>query len=507
MPSVAHNACGVRSIWRGRLNTIQPFSFSLAGILVQSRQHDKYVKVVPHQKSASNSNLADRFPPLFTCRSGIVYAMDISQLAPSPASRRLYFLGLLLLWQLCTGAARAATVEPVASALFESAQQQVFQIRVIDLASGDKFSIGSGFGVARDGRIATNFHVVSSFVHEPEKYRLEAVAHDMEVQPVSLVAIDVVHDLAIVTTGKAAERALPVASGELAKGERIYSMGNPLDLGMTIIEGTYNGLVEYSRYRNILFSGSLNSGMSGGPTLNTRGEVVGVNVSKGGEQISFLVPAAHLQALIEKSAAGLAAPDFNVEITAALLADQQQYYTGVLAGFDQRRELGVLEIPDKLTDSLRCWGHSVDREDEYYEAVHRHCRSSDQIFVSDELYVGEFSYDFELISASGLNRFQFYNLLENRFQMKPSRNARDPVLVTPHSCLSDELALDSGSWKISTCFREYRDYPGLYDAAMVMMSTDRPHQAALLKLAASGISSSNALALFRRMAEAIAWKP
>ena len=68
--------------------------------------------------------------------------------------------------------------------------------------------------------------------------------------PLKLQAIDVVNEVAVVQLDK------PVASffefepralaGTLPKGERLFAMGNPLDLGFTIVEGTYNGLVDYS---------------------------------------------------------------------------------------------------------------------------------------------------------------------------------------------------------------------------------------------------------------------
>ena len=57
----------------------------------------------------------------------------------------------------------------------------------------------------------------------------------------------------------------------MSQGERIYSLGNPLDVGFAVIEGTYNGLVERSFYPTIFFAGSLNPGVSGGPTLDQQG--------------------------------------------------------------------------------------------------------------------------------------------------------------------------------------------------------------------------------------------
>lgn len=414
---------------------------------------------------------------------------------------RLGLTAALIALALATGAAAQYN----AADLFARAQPLVYQIRVIDLASGDKFSIGSGFAVADDGRIATNFHVVASFVHEPEKHRLEAVAHDDTISALKLLAIDVVHDLAIVTTEDPAASHLPLARAQPAKGDRIYSMGNPLDLGMTIIEGTFNGLVENSRYRKILFSGSLNAGMSGGPAFNAQGEVMGINVSKGGEQLSFLVPVDHLAALLQKSGAPDSAPDFKAAITADLLADQREFHRTVIDPDGDPRILGELRFMGELSDSLKCWGHSVDEADIRYKATHQHCTSQDRIYVSDDLYVGGFRFDLEWVTTRELNRFQFYNVLEQRFVHPVLRNTDNPELVTPFDCHGDQVELASGVWKISSCLRAYNDYEGLYDASMVMALLDYPHKSALVKVNAAGISAGNATRLLRTVAESIAW--
>ncbi|MDX1735908.1 MAG: serine protease, partial [Halioglobus sp.] len=105
--------------------------------------------------------------------------------------RRWAALALLCACVLPGAAARA---DVTASDLFNATQALVYQVRVIDVGSGDKYGIGSGFAVSAGGLVATNFHVVSSFVHEPEKYRLELVRHDGTVEAVRLVSTDVIHD-------------------------------------------------------------------------------------------------------------------------------------------------------------------------------------------------------------------------------------------------------------------------------------------------------------------------
>lgn len=115
--------------------------------------------------------------------------------------------------------------------------------------------------------------------------------------PLHLLAFDAIHDLALVKTGSPGAVAgrpplrFRPRDVPMAQGERIYSLGNPLDVGFAVIEGTYNGLVERSFYPTIFFAGSLNPGVSGGPTLDQQGQVMGINVAArtDGEQVSFPV--------------------------------------------------------------------------------------------------------------------------------------------------------------------------------------------------------------------------
>lgn len=427
-----------------------------------------------------------------------------------------------------------------ATSLFSDLRQTVFQIRVIDIGSGDKFTIGSGFQISPQGHIATNFHVVSSYVHKPEKYRLELVRteesnnsnNEESIQPATLLTFDVIHDLAILnfdnshaldaTLEQKSEHEseqvfLPLSNQPLNKGDRIYSMGNPHDLGMTIIEGNYNGLLQASRYQKILFSGSLNPGMSGGPAINDKGEVIGINVATQGDAISYLVPVSYLQALKDK--ADLAQPlsteqasnlDYQQVIHQALINDQAIFYSELLSQAFATDKLGEVEVANSISNSLKCWGHSTDTEDEdgtknKYKGAHQHCVTEDQIYIDSNLSLGQFYYDFEWITSDELNPFQFYAVVAERYAHGSLNNTYQEQYVTEFKCVDDFITLAGHSWKASTCFRAYKDYPDVYDAKLLLASIDGTQKALIAKIGAAGISRDNATLLFKRFMESISW--
>jgi S1-C subfamily serine protease len=158
---------------------------------------------------------------------------------------------------------------PAAERIFAPALPRLLQIRTLVGGTGTQSSLGSAFFVTSDGLAVTNYHVVAQAALEPRTYKLEYTAADGTHGEVGILAIDLPNDLAVVRIDKRETPffafAEPALVRNLAKGERLFSMGNPLDLGFTIVEGTYNGLVERSYNERIHFTGAINPGVSGGP--------------------------------------------------------------------------------------------------------------------------------------------------------------------------------------------------------------------------------------------------
>ena len=152
----------------------------------------------------------------------------------------------ILFFSILAGMAWGLT--ETAQKIYKRHSASVYQIQIIDINSGEKSVIGSGFSFSKKGLFATNYHVISVVVDTPERYRIEYHKGNEKQGELSLLALDVAHDLAILKGESGKHSFLTLGSSNRLKGDRVYPMGNPLDLGMTIIEGTFNGLVGVKPY-------------------------------------------------------------------------------------------------------------------------------------------------------------------------------------------------------------------------------------------------------------------
>jgi len=156
--------------------------------------------------------------------------------------------------------------------------------------------LGSGFFVGPD-IIATNFHVVDGTKSGYAKLPGSPAKYDV----VGLVAVDSPRDLALVKIKGVKGKPLPLGDSKaVGVGDDVYAIGNPEGL-----EGTFStGMVSSVRKRGddslIQITAPISAGSSGGPVLNSIGEVIGVAMGsmRGGEALNFAIPASYLKSLI-----------------------------------------------------------------------------------------------------------------------------------------------------------------------------------------------------------------
>ncbi len=406
-----------------------------------------------------------------------------------------------------------------AETVYAAARPRLLQVRTLVEGADKQSSIGSGLLVTADGLALTNYHVVSQYALEPATYRLEYVAPDGSRGPLVLQAIDVVNDLAVVRLDKPAPaffefdpRAL---AGTLPKGERLFAMGNPLDLGFTIVEGTYNGLVDYSYNDRIHLSGALNPGMSGGPTVTAEGRVVGVNVAKqiGGELVSFLVPVKEAAALLARARSGppLAAANAREEITRQLTAWQGGLAQAVADKGFRPSTFGPYRAPESGVPWLNCWARTnadaVPKPRARVSATS--CSTRTSLFIAGDLQTGQVDFTHSYVKSVDLNPFQFAAFLSQQMQPSWRDGGRwGRKRLTQPRCHENFVTFGGDASPLLRavwCARAYRDFDGLYDVSVTSVTEDRDREALVSRLNLRGITYDNAVLLARRFLGAIAW--
>jgi S1-C subfamily serine protease len=166
---------------------------------------------------------------------------------------------------------------------------------------------GSGFILNKEGLILTNNHVIAN------GQRVEVTLWDKHQYKATVVTVDKGHDLALIKIN--APNLVPATLAEsstgLVVGQRVYAIGNPFGLSGTMTRGIISAIRSIRGADNnpidnaIQTDASVNPGNSGGPLLNSRGEVIGITTmiaSNGAEQsagIGFAIPINTAKAVLD----------------------------------------------------------------------------------------------------------------------------------------------------------------------------------------------------------------
>ena len=424
--------------------------------------------------------------------------------------RILFRAGLLIIFLTASSQSptRAQIMPATTAEIFKRFSEHVVKIEVVETGSAAKAAIGTGFYASAAGHIVTNYHVISKLIHTPDRYRIEVTDAAGLAAPASVLGVEVVYDLAVLRTQRRPKGYLALESKTIAQGTRLYSLGHPRDLGLTIVEGTYNGLLRHTLYPKVHFTGSLNPGMSGGPTLTESGRVVGVNVATEGEQISFLVPAERVVALLERTAkfGAPAANSFLAEVGRQIHANQARYLAGMFSKTTPSVALGPYSLPTKPAEFFRCWADALRRKEVPYTVVTHDCSTDDHIFVSSEQSSGIVRFYHQMLSTAELNPPQFFTLYSGQFQAGNAAPFGTEEEVTPFRCQTRNVRTETGKLKAVLCARQYVKLPGLYDAAFRAATIGARNVGLVTTLSLSGASFDNIQVLTRRYMENIKWR-
>jgi S1-C subfamily serine protease len=166
---------------------------------------------------------------------------------------------------------------------------------------------GSGFIINPDGRILTNFHVISGgsqltvTLANKKQYKAHLLGRDPR-NDLALIKIDPRESLPVVKLGD---------SDPLQVGQKVLAIGNPFGLEGTLTTGVVSSLGRSIQDENgralegmIQTDAAINFGNSGGPLLDSHGNVIGINTAIYGSQgsigIGFAMPINRAKAMLEE---------------------------------------------------------------------------------------------------------------------------------------------------------------------------------------------------------------
>lgn len=369
--------------------------------------------------------------------------------------------------------------------------------------------IGSGFWV--DGSLlVTNFHVVSQLVWWPNSHRLQVVRGTQRFKG-TLKEIDPPHDLAVIQLEGEAPGHFELSAKEPARGATLFAIGHPHDIGLSIVDGTFNGLAEGELEELLHFSGALNPGMSGGPCVNESGEVVGVNVATRGNQVSFLVPAQRVKALVERAKAQTSPPDFQKRVEETVKESQQSLSQELLSQPMTRTTLGSWELPAGWpAKDLRAWGgplNESDPDDLFSVEGYQVYGQAMTVLRPGVEYTGQVVLKHRLYSSKELGSLQLYRRAGEGFTRDEHDSPGDEEeFHTRWTCDMRVFTQGGARLKSHLCMRGYKKISGVYDYVLRAMTFDEPNATVVLELQLYGFSGANAEQLFQRFLEGISWK-
>jgi serine protease Do len=159
---------------------------------------------------------------------------------------------------------------------------------------GRQSSLGSGVIVSKEGHILTNHHVVADMTE------IRVQLTDGRNAPARLIGTDPSTDIAVLRVDE--KNLTPLALGnsdDIRVGQQVIAVGNPYGLEESVSRGIVSAkgrrTASDSGVEFIQHDAAVNQGNSGGPLLNIRGEIIGINSqiysrTGGWQGISFAIP-------------------------------------------------------------------------------------------------------------------------------------------------------------------------------------------------------------------------
>jgi hypothetical protein len=401
-----------------------------------------------------------------------------------------------------------APERPTHESTYDRLKPSLFTIEVHSGNANAKSTLGSGYLVSVDGLLITNYHVVGSYIEDPERFQLRA-NNGTGPFVARLVSFDLVNDLALLAVSGVRATPLPLARRPPQPGSAVVAFGNPEGLGLSLVDGIFNGYAEKGLVDRMLLSMPLNAGMSGGPILNGEGQVIGTNVAveRDSNSLSFGVPATKIAALLASPPLAEDRKSLLAETRRQLAALERDTAARLLRDFQAMGDATIAVGNARAArppSVFECWDNSEQHKEEGVTKSQYSCNLQFTPYVET---LGEVASLHLLVEHFAVTSaaYGFFGWLEQHAQ---SHNQVEPIPPTsdafsPPRCMSERVRIGDVAWKVTSCASAYVEHDGMFDFDLVATSLSSPKDVMFVSFQASGFRLQPFLRLSRRYLESV----
>ncbi|MBL7766381.1 MAG: trypsin-like peptidase domain-containing protein [Chitinophagaceae bacterium] len=204
-------------------------------------------------------------------------------------------------------------------------------------------ALGSGFFVD-ENLIVTNYHVIEgsdkAFCYSNNSYSKYTIE--------GYVAVDIENDLILLKVIDLNRNPIRFATVNPTPGQSIYVLGSPKGLPATISDGIISGLRDFGGRKLIQITAPISHGSSGGPVLNSNGELIGVSVGQfsEGQNLNFAIPKSNIELLLSFKNA------YSMPLSNLLRKFPISYI--------DTNQIGTIQLWEKFSENDRGWNLGSD---------------------------------------------------------------------------------------------------------------------------------------------------
>lgn len=392
--------------------------------------------------------------------------------------------------------------------LYNLFSKKIFRIRISTDKEADMVSYGTGFPVSKNGGLVTNFHVIKRYFDEEKNFKIFVDIGDNSYEA-KIKNFDIVNDLALIKINYSFDTIfkVPVFDSDALKGKKIFSLGFPKKLNLSIVDGLFNGENYLGGNKVFYISSPINKGMSGGPSVDEEGRLIGVNVSymRDTNDISFIVPSRFVKQLIE-------APDEGIFLS----SEKDKYFEKIEStlSFEEKKVYPLVKkslksnIFQKIqylngSDPMNCWeDKKIDKELKVEKNLKLCYFGNYSDFLGDS-DTGLFSLKNTFISNNKDSTVATYNVI-NHFSSHDIDHFYSKELYDKKSCEnfftenSNKVKL-----KISSCVSKYRFMKNIFNGHLVLTTLNESSDNLITKVKLKGLSKKTINELFNLIIQGI----